>query len=443
MSSVNVSDNLVNSQPVPTGNYIVQMQPGTKTTTAVKKLAAVSNMNVAVASDFEGQVDSYSDALSEQAVLMLENLNVAVIRPSENMPAASIMTAMSSSSDVKSVRPEFHMFAIDSLEERYNEWVRQGLRILADGPLRAGLTDMPTKIAKVQAEDVATWGVQAVRASSSSFSGRGIKVAILDTGFDLEHPDFVGREIVARSFVAGETVQDGNGHGTHCVGTAAGPLSPSGVPRYGVAYEAEIFVGKVLNNIGSGREGEILSGMNWAIGEGCHVISMSLGRPTSPGEPFDPIYEDIGQTALENGCLIIAAAGNESARQFNHIAPVGAPANSPSIMAVGAVDEEFRVARFSCGGINSDGGEVNIAAPGVDILSSSPMPRRHVRLQGTSMACPHVAGVATLLAQSDSNLRGRELWDALRRSAVDIRLPIRDGGAGLVQSPGSGGSLIA
>ncbi|MEP5091563.1 MAG: S8 family serine peptidase, partial [Paracoccaceae bacterium] len=101
-----------------------------------------------------------------------------------------------------------------------------------------------------------------------------------------------------------------------------------------------------------------------------------------------------------------------------------------------------RVATFSCGGINSEGGEVNIAAPGVDILSSFPMPRRHGRINGTSMACPHVAGIAALLAQSDRNLRGRALWEALRRTAIDVGLPIRDGGAGLVQAPVPPAALI-
>lgn len=104
-------------------------------------------------------------------------------------------------------------------------------------------------------------------------------------------------------------------------------------------------------------------------------------------------------------------------------------------MAVGAVDSAMDVASFSCGGINGNGGEVNICAPGVNVLSSVPMPRRYMRLPGTSMATPHVAGVAALLAQSNPDLRGRALWDALRQTAKDIGLQMRDGGAGLVQAP--------
>ncbi|WP_299948889.1 S8 family serine peptidase [uncultured Ruegeria sp.] len=368
-------------------------------------------------------------------IILFEKLNIAVINSGNETPATAMITAMEADADVKRMRPEFYLFASNMLEDRYAAWVREGLHILAEGALGIG---QPNPIAvgiRPASENSSTWGIQAVRADQSTYSGRGIKIAVLDTGFDLTHPDFQGRNVTARSFVSGETVHDGNGHGTHCIGTAAGPRDAEGEPRYGVAYEADIYAGKVLGNNGSGRESDIFAGMNWAITEGCEVISMSLGRPTSVGEPFDPIYEDIGLSALDAGCLIIAAAGNESRRQFNFVAPVGSPANAPSIMAVAAVDEKFRVANFSCAGINSGGGEINLSAPGVEILSSYPMPRRHGRSNGTSMACPHVAGVAALLAQSDTNLRGTALWDALRRSAVDISLPIRDGGAGLVQAP--------
>jgi subtilisin family serine protease len=111
-------------------------------------------------------------------------------------------------------------------------------------------------------------------------------------------------------------------------------------------------------------EGDILRGINWAIDQKCAIISMSLGRPVALGEGPDPTYEEVGAAALSEGSLIVAAAGNESARDFNFIAPVGAPANSPSIMAVAAVDPKLIVGSFSCGGVNPEGGEVNICAPG-------------------------------------------------------------------------------
>jgi len=281
-------------------------------------------------------------------------------------------------------------------------------------------------------EAEATWGLQVTRVIGSRFSGQGIKVCVLDTGFG-QHQDFTGRSIITRSFVPGQPPADGHGHGTHCIGTACGPQRPATLPRYGVAYGADILVGKVLSNQGSGADGGILGGIDWAISLGAHVISMSLGAPVRPGEPHSQVYELVAQRALRQGTLIIAAAGNESSRP-GLIAPVGRPANCPSIVAVGAVDSDLAVAPFSCGGINPNGGEVNIAAPGVDVYSSVPMPPFYRRLRGTSMATPHVAGIAALFAQATGQ-RGLLLWQAMARRVRRLRLPTRDVGRGLVQAP--------
>jgi len=201
-------------------------------------------------------------------------------------------------------------------------------------------------------ESQTTWGLQVTKAATSQFSGTGIKVAVLDTGMDLEHPDFAGRSITSRSFIENEPVHDRHGHGTHCIGTACGPQRPSKLPRYGVAYTADTFAGKVLSNRGSGTDAQILGGIEWAIAHGCEVLSMSLGAPVLPG-----------QRALGQRTLIIAAAGNESGRP-TRINPVGHPANCRSIMAVVALDERLQVASFSNGERTRPGGEVNIAAPG-------------------------------------------------------------------------------
>ena len=189
------------------------------------------------------------------------------------------------------------------------------------------------------------------------------------------------------------------GHGTHTAGTIAGLLADGGgnLPRYGVAPGVALHVGKVLSNAGSGRELDIVAGIEWAIEEGCAVVSMSLGRAVAVDEEPDPIYEDVGARALEAGCLIVAAAGNESDRRYNYIAPVGAPANAPSIMAVAAIGADGGIAGFSCGGTGK--AAVDIAGPGVGVFSSVPRPQLYAKFAGTSMACPHVAGVAALWAQ--------------------------------------------
>ncbi|HVK26001.1 MAG TPA: S8 family serine peptidase [Actinokineospora sp.] len=282
-------------------------------------------------------------------------------------------------------------------------------------------------------ESLFTWGLQAVGAQLSTATGEGIRLCVLDTGFDVDHPDFAGRAVTTNSFVQGETVQDGHGHGTHCIGTSCGPREPSTGPGYGVAYKAEIYAGKVLSNRGSGSDGGILSGIAWAITNGCPVVSMSLGAATRPGDAYSQTYETVAKRAMAQGTMIIAAAGNESRRQNGQINPVGHPANCPSIMAVGAVDVNMAVAWFSCGTVDRVG-SVDIVGPGVDVYSSWPTPLGHNRISGTSMATPHVAGVAALTAQA-TGARSWELWARLSQTARRLPLLSTDVASGLVQAP--------
>ena len=284
-------------------------------------------------------------------------------------------------------------------------------------------------------ETTFTWGLQVTNVAASQFSGQGVRVAVLDTGLDLGHPDFLGRNIVSKSFVAGQEVQDGHGHGTHCIGTACGPKQPGQLPRYGIAFNAEIFAGKVLSNEGSGSDGGILAGINWAITNRCAIVSMSLGGPAAPGQSFSRVFETVAQRALARGALIIAAAGNESSRPGS-IAPVGHPANCPSILAVGALDSQLRVAAFSSGGINPQGGQVDIAGPGVAVRSSWPRPTLYRTISGTSMATPHVAGIAALHVEAhQGTMLGGALGWLLLQSSRRLELPARDVGVGLVQAP--------
>lgn len=286
-------------------------------------------------------------------------------------------------------------------------------------------------------ESVFTWGLQAVAANLSGATGKGVRIAVLDTGFTVAHPDFAGRAVITQSFITGETVDDAHGHGTHCIGSAAGPRQPAGGgPGYGVAHEAEIYAGKVLSNAGSGSDSGILAGIEWAIANNCAVVSMSLGAAVRPGTPHSQIFEQAATRALAKGTLVVAAAGNESKRP-GRVNPVGHPANCPSILSVGAIDVQRAVAPFSCGTVDTVG-QVDVVGPGVDVYSSWNVEDGGLgmrkRISGTSMATPHVAGVAALLAEK-YGARGWELWARLAQSARRLGLPATDVGAGLVLAP--------
>jgi subtilisin len=282
-----------------------------------------------------------------------------------------------------------------------------------------------------------TWGLQATGVASSRATGQGVRVAVLDTGYDAAHPDLAGRTVVASSFVPNETAQDGGGHGTHTLGTVGGPARPpGGGRRYGCASAASLYVGKVLNNLGTGSDGQILAGIEWALTNQCRVVSMSLAAAVATSSVA---YDTVGRRALAAQCLLVAAAGNNAKRAQGDTGFVERPANSPYVMAVAALDAGLRIGNFSARTGGAFGGGVDIAAPGVAVSSSWPVTSPpgggpYESISGTSMAAPHVAGIAALWSQA-TGATGLALWGQLTLAAQRLPLPSVDVGAGLVRAP--------
>lgn len=395
-----------------TGRYLVTYRESSAAE-GLKSLKA-HGFRVADARDFKDQAVAPEDVGDAEA-LMFPEIGVALVGGGAlQAHGLSVETEIAAEGPVEAIEPEYFVFADN---QDYLRGFVSAAQTIARDLAEAGRA--PEEEEDVEAGVLgATWGLIRCKVPPSSRRGTGIRVAVLDTGMDLGHPDFAGRSFTTRSFV-GQPVQDLHGHGTHCIGTACGPKAPPGpTPRYGIAYGSRILVGKVLTNSGGGTTASVLAGMNWAIASGCQVISMSLGSQS----PVQTAYTAAGAAALARGCLIVAAAGNSAAN-------TGAPANSPTIMSVASLDPTLRPSSFS------NFGKIEIAAPGRDVFSAVPRPVRYGTKSGTSMATPHVAGCAALWAQSSPALRGMSLWRRLQSSALRLPLPASRVGSGLVQAP--------
>jgi subtilisin family serine protease len=442
ISTTPPADNITETGGVETtGRFIVIFKEGATDPKKIKStLSDIAGIkDITTSSDYPtGAIDA--DDLAESDVVQFEKLGVAVCSAEQDIQALAAAAA-DADSPILAIEPEYlaHPSAEvpleylrgyrDAVNQLYNELAKGGTTAAVEAELAAVLRDTSQF----------TWGLQATKVSTSPRSGQGIKVAVLDTGFDLQHPDFRGRAITSQSFVSGVSVQDIHGHGTHCIGTALGPQLPStGVRRYGVAFGAQIFVGKVFNNRQprpSAATGNVIAGIEWAMTNGCRVVSMSLG--VAINQKIQQ-YETPIRRALEAGTLVVAAAGNNAERPQNP-GFVEPPANADAAMAVAAIDNRLRIAEFSArsSAQTGVGGLVNIAAPGVDVFSSLPVSRGgHGLLNGTSMATPHVAGIAALWAQATGE-SGIALWNRLVQTVRPLSLASADVGSGLVQAPQS------
>lgn len=397
-----------------TGRYIVTL----KDSAGQKGLESFNaqGMRMADSRDFKtGAVEL--ESLGDADGLYFDEIGVAVIGgAAAKERSIGAQMELASDSPISVIEPEYFAFASGEPSEFLRGFLK-ATEVISK--------EIGNKEPAEETEDTGTlvlgdtWGLKACRVPTSPRSGTGIKVAVLDTGMLPTHPDFVGRAIVLQSFIAGQPPIDFSGHGTHCIGTASGPKSPAGnIQRYGIGWKANIFAGKVLGNNGAGSTATVLAGINWAIANRCQVIALALGAST----PVQAAYTAAGQAALNNGCLMIAAAGSAGGS-------TGAPANSPTIMSVAALDQNLKPANFS------NFGKIEIAAPGVGVFSSWIMPQRYNTISGTTPATSHVAGCAALWAETNANLRGINLWRKLTSTARALPFPASRVGAGLVQAP--------
>ncbi|MFG2925282.1 S8 family serine peptidase [Streptomyces sp. NPDC048305] len=264
-------------------------------------------------------------------------------------------------------------------------------------------------------------------AHRKGLDGSGVKVAVLDTGVDAAHPDLAGRIAATKVFVTGQDAEDRTGHGTHTASTVAGTGAASNGRYAGMAPKADLLIGKVLGDDGSGSLSGIVNGMEWAVDQGARVVSMSLGADGATA-CAGPDVEAVKR--LSDKALFVIAAGNASLR-----GTVSTPGCAPSALTVGALDRKDATASFSSRGPSVDGmsAKPDIASQGVDVVAARAGGRGDLAYQsmsGTSMATPHVAGGAALLLQQHPELTPAQLKALLTASAGRTDAPVLEQGSG-------------
>ncbi len=280
--------------------------------------------------------------------------------------------------------------------------------------------------------DVSVPLVRAPDVWQAGFSGLGVRIAMLDTGIDLEHPDFLGR-IAAVADFTGEGIADISGHGTHVAGIAAGDGRASGGRYAGVAPSADLYIGKVLDAEGSAFMSDVMVAIDWAVKQNVNVINLSLsGAP--PGDGTDALSETC-DLVVERGIVICVAAGNSGPSPGT----IGPPGCARQVITVGASTDDDTILEASSRGPTADGRvKPDVVFPGAGIISCRAMGTSlgtalnsaYSEASGTSMSTPHATGTAALLLEAEPGLTPSEIKRLVMGGATDLGLEENSEGAG-------------
>ncbi len=286
--------------------------------------------------------------------------------------------------------------------------------------------------------------IRAAKVWDSGFTGRGVKIGVIDTGIDAEHPDFADRLVGYKDFIdtdssASRKAIDPNGHGTHVAGIAAGSGAASGGRLRGVAPEAQLLIGRALDAEGGGRTSQVMAGIEWAVEQGARVVNVSLGGGPYPGDGTDALSV-LCDAAVREGVVVCIAAGNLGPAEGT----IGSPASARDCITVGAADLGERepidaaenekdsaigVADFSSRGPTADGrikpdvlfpGAVVAAARSAGTNLGHRLDEHYTVVSGTSQATPMASGTAALLLQANPRMTPGELKARMLRGACPL-----------------------
>ncbi|USX48063.1 S8 family serine peptidase [Lentzea sp. HUAS12] len=425
------------------------MRGKTKVLGAVAALALTAAPAVATAApaDAPGKAVDEVTLVTGDKVLLGHDRQVVAIQPGEGRQKMVFKTARTADGHTMVVpKDAFEPLAAGRLDRRLFDVTtllefgyRDRMPLIVDGRARVGarssndwtaLRSTAERGEKVWLDgirkpslDRSVAQIGAPAAHQKGITGKGIKVAVVDTGVDEKHPDLVGQQIAEKNFTTDPDNTDNVGHGTHVGSTVASHDAKYG----GVAPGAQLIDAKVCVEFGC-QESWILDGMRWAAEQGAQVINMSLGGTDTP--EVDPLEQAVNDLTAQYGTLFVIAAGNSGAP-----GTVGSPGSADAALTVGAVDRDDKLADFSSRGprTGDSGLKPEVTAPGVEIVAAKAGSSDHVAFSGTSMATPHVAGAAALLRQQHPEWTPAQLKSVLATTAKPTEgVSAFDQGAGRV-----------